>query len=68
MTGNFVSIKWTWWIKLFSVNSDLVWIKWDLLRVSETSLCWVNIEVQNRTFRGVEKLSECEECKELLIY
>ena len=68
MTRNFDNTKWTWWIKLFSVNSDLVWIKWNLLRVSETSLCWVNIEVQSCTFRGVEKLFECEECKELLIY
>ena len=38
LIGKLNSTKWTWWIKLFSVNSGLEWLKSNLLRVSETSM------------------------------
>ena len=38
LIGNFNSTKSTWQLKLFSVNSGLKWLKWDLLRVSQTNI------------------------------
>ena len=60
------SIKWTWWIKLFSVNSSLERFKWDLLKVSDSSR--VNTEVRSHTFGGLEKISRYKEGEKLLIY
>ena len=62
LIGKLNSTKWTWWIKLFSVNSGLEWLKSNLLRVSETSMpfCWVNIEVESHTFGGIRKISGLE--------
>ena len=38
LIGKFNSTKWTWWIKLISVNLGSELLKWDLLRASETSM------------------------------
>ena len=38
LIGKFDSSKCTWSIKVFSINWGLEWLKWGLLRLSETSI------------------------------
>ena len=69
LINKFDNTKFTWWIKLSSVNSGferLNEISLECLKL--LCLYQVNIEVQSRTFGGVEKISRCEKGKKLFIY
>ena len=66
LIGKFHSTKWTRWIKLFSINSSFEQFKWNLLRISETSMsfsgkCWSSgshfwRRRKNFSIRGVQEI------------
>ena len=69
MVSSVVYTKWTLWIKLSSLKSSLEWLKWDLLRVSETSISQPGEYWSLKSyFWRHKKNSGYKEGKKLLIY
>ena len=69
LIGKFDNTKWTWWIKLASVNSGSERLKWGLLRVSETGMSLPDEYWSSKSyFWRCRKISGYQEGKTLLSY